>query len=118
MALLVPVVLPLPFESNPANTPIDPGFVASDSGGGDLIPLTGREIVLVNNTDVGAQTITVTSQPAASTQRLGDITAASVPAGAIRAFQLFPTNGWVNSNGQLEVQTSNNLLQIAILRLR
>ncbi len=118
MALLVPVVLPTPYEQNTANTPIDPGFVASDSAGGDLIPITGREIVIVNNTDVGAQTITVTSQPGPTTQRTGDITAAPIPIGAIRAFQLFPWPGWIDGNAQMAVQTSTNNVPIAILRLR
>ena len=118
MALLTPVVLPLPFESNILNTPVDPGFVASDNVGGDEIPSTGREIVLVNNTTGGPETITVSSTPASATQRLGDITAASVPAGAIRAFQLFPGNGWANAQGRIDVQTSAAGLEIAILRLR
>lgn len=117
MAALTPVLLPTPFEQNIANTPVDPGFVAGDLGG-DTYPLTGKEIILVRSIDAGAQTLTVTSQPAAATQRTGDITNASIPAGAIRAFQLFHTNGWIDPSGFINLTVSAVTLELAALRLR
>ncbi len=117
MAALVPVVLPTPFEQNIVDTPVDPGFVAGELAG-DTYSLTGREIILVRNPDASPHNITVTSQPSAGTSRTGDITNAVIPALAVRAFQLFPTNGWIDPTGLINLTVDNVLLELAALRLR
>lgn len=112
---LTVVELPDPYESNTANTPVNPGFVAADTTG-NFYRNTGRELVLLRNNGAVGRTITVTSQPHSRTGRLGDITAAAVAASAVLlAFQIFPPDGW--ASGGVTTLTANHLdVQIAVLR--
>lgn len=107
-------VVDLPDAYAVSGTPIDVGLVASDLAG-NTFRSTGREIVIVRNDNVAPQTITVTSQPASRTGRVGDITNASIPAGEVRLFQVFPRDGW-ESGGLITVTTSNVDMKLAVVR--
>lgn len=116
MATALTIVdLPDPYETNILNTPIDVGLEASDITAGNEFRNTGREFVLAFNNDIAPQTVTVTSQPASRTGRLGDITAASIPASGWRIFQIFPPDGW-STGGLTLLSTSDVDLQLAVLR--
>lgn len=111
---LTVVDLPDAYEQDTALTPVDPGFVAGDPTG-NTFRATGREILMVKNEGVGAATITVTSQPASRTGRTGDITNASIPAGELRIFQIFPRDGW-ESGGVISCTPSSSDLKLAVTR--
>lgn len=115
MATALTVVdLPGAYEANIVNTPVDVGLVAADLTG-NTFRSTGREIIIVRNDDVGVVTITVTSQPASRTGRVGDIAAASIAADGVRLFQIFPRDGW-ESGGLITVTASDVDLMIGVVR--
>lgn len=108
------VDLPDPYERDTANTPVDPGFVAADVAG-NTFRNSGRELVLVENPSAGALLISVSSQPASRTGRLGDITNASIPANTTMAFQVFPPDGWA-SGGLTTITAASAVLLLAVVR--
>lgn len=111
---LTVVELPGAYEANIANTPVDIGLVASDLAG-NTFRSTGREILIAVNTDIAVQTVTVTSQPASRTGRVGDIAAADIPASAVRIFQIFPRDGY-ESGGLITVTCGDVDILLAVLR--
>lgn len=60
---------------------------------------TGKELVIAQNTNVGAQTVTITSA-ADETGRVKHITTDSLAAGAIHVYGPFPLHGWVQAGTQ------------------
>ncbi|MCP4201161.1 MAG: hypothetical protein GY769_04425 [bacterium] len=114
MAELTVVDLPEGYEDDIASTPVNPGFVAGTVAG-DTFRCTGKEILLVWNQGGAPYTVTVTSQPLSVSGRTGDITAASIPAGVFRVFQIFPRDGW-ESGGLVSIAVSNALVFVAVLR--
>lgn len=90
-------------------------YTAADSSNGNTCPITGRELLLVKNTDTAAHTITISSAPDAE-GRSSDITAYSIPASEEHVFGPFDLAGWSNS-GQLNFTANSNLLSIAVLQL-
>lgn len=114
---LTVVEAPSAYERNTTNTPVDPGFVAADATSGNEFRSTGRELVLVRNTDSSTHNVTVTSQPASRTGRLGHITNAVIPISpSMEAFQIFPRDGW-ESGGLITITADNVLIEIAVVRL-
>lgn len=112
---LTVVELPRPYESDILKTPVNPGFVAADTTG-NTVRITGREFILLRNNGAIARTITVTSQPHSRSGRLGDITAATVPASAVlMGFQVFPPDGWTSA-GVLTLTANHLDVQIAVVR--
>ena len=112
---LTVVDLPDPYETDTANTPVDPGFAAADTTG-NTFRNTGRELVLARSTGGGGETVTVTSQPASRTGRLGDISAATMPASPdVVAFQIFPPDGWA-AGGLTTLTASAVTVEFAVLR--
>ncbi len=89
---------------------------AADSGNGNTVPSSGRDLLFVMNSDVGAQTVTVASSPDEK-GRLGDITAESIGAGAIHIFGPLPALGWKQTNGNLNIDSSDPTIKVATLQL-
>lgn len=79
---------------------------------------TGREIVLVNNTNVGTQTVTITAVDD-ETGRAESITTYSLAAGDFAAFGVSLTNskGWQNTSKGIRILTSHAEVKIAVLTL-
>lgn len=119
-----------------ARTPVDPGsivdlsdpqilapvaldqdvtFDPGDEVNGNDVQLTGGEFVLVDNTDAGAQTITITAAPD-SIGRAGAITAYALAAGIRALFGPFPVQQWRQSDGMLYIDVSDPAVELAILR--
>lgn len=84
-------------------------------GDGAGFVLTGREVLLIRNANVGAQTVTIQSVNDAQ-NRKGDITAFSFAAGEFGAIQL-PVAGWRQPDGQLYFAASATDVAFAVLRL-
>lgn len=109
-------VLPGAFPSLPlAANAVDVPHVAADVANKEQVALTGREIVLVRNDDVGAQTVTFTSTPDEK-GRSGDITAYSVGAGETAMFGPFGLKGWQQADGNLYFEASDAGMMIAVVR--
>lgn len=94
---------------------LDLVMTAADVANSNAVPFTGKEILLMNNTDVGAQTITITSAPDLL-GRTRDIAAYSMAAGKISAFDANTLQGWLQADGNLYFQASSALVKFAVLR--
>lgn len=90
-------------------------FVTSDNVNGTSFAHTGSEILIVNNTDAASQTVTVKSV-ADLTGRLGDTTKLMNP-GSFYVFQLFPVQGWRQTNGTILINTTSANVKLAVIRL-
>lgn len=88
------------------------GAAFADGAG---FPLTGREVLLIRNDNVGAQTVDVSSATD-ERNRKGDITGFSLAAGEIGAICL-PITGWRQPDGQLYFEASATDVAFAVLRL-
>ena len=75
---------------------------------------TGREVVLIQNTTVGAATFTVVSA-ADEKNRTGDITAYSLAAGEFAAI-IPPSSGWA-VGGKIKITMSDVGVLVAVLRM-
>lgn len=117
MALIPTITLKSPFDAITAGL-ITFAFTAGNTGG-DTITITGRELVIVQNTGVGARTFTIASA-ADEKGRTGDITAYSLAAGEFAYFTGGLTNsiGWRNvSTGLLTITPSHAEVKYAVLKL-
>lgn len=99
-----------------ATAPSTITWTAGDASNGNSFVSTGREIVLVQNSDGAAThvvTITSTSDPQG---RTGDATK-TVPISGFVAFQLLPTQGWQQGNGSVNMTVDSASLKFAVIRL-
>jgi hypothetical protein len=89
-------------------------WTAADAALKNQVTLTGREIVLVDNTNVGAQTVTFTSvaDPYGRTKDMSF----SIPAANKRIFGPFTRQGW-DSGGQLLIDCAAADVMLCVLRL-
>lgn len=95
-------------------------FTAADVPNGNQAPSTGRELLIVRNTDAAPQTVTVTSSPDLL-NRAGDITAYSIPIGSVTpqfaALGPFPVGGWKQADGNLYFSGSSANIAFAVIQL-
>lgn len=92
-------------------------FAASDPTNGDQFPLTGKEIIIVQNSDA-ANPHTVTIHSVADPyRRTGDITNYSIGAGEFAVFPAFPKEGWAQADGMLYLDSDDAQIKYAVLRL-
>ena len=79
---------------------------------------TGREVVLVNNTNVGTQTVTITAVDD-ETNRAESITAYSLAAADFAVFGVSLTNskGWQSASKTITIEVSSADVKIAVLTL-
>lgn len=94
----------------------DVPFADSDSALGNSVPCTGREYLLAHNNDVAGQTVTV---DAASDKagRDGTLTAYSLAADAVAIFGPFPTAYYRQTDGTLHIDTSDDNVRLAVVRV-
>lgn len=111
MAALTKVTGPGPY----ATSPVEFTFAASTPAG-DTIALTGREVLLVQNSGAGARTFTVTSQ-VDPFGRTGHITAYSLGAGEFAIVGPIPTLGWADSAGLLNLASEHAEIKYAVITL-
>jgi len=111
MAALTPQTLPTAYDMTlDALT-----FAALSAGEDDTFTATGKEILVFRNDGAGAITVTVTSV-ADPQGRTGDTTL-ELAASTYAISQLFPTVGWKNSSGNIEIVCSDADMKVAVLRL-
>ena len=89
---------------------------AADISAYNSAPSSGNDLIIADNTDVGAQTVTITSY-ADREKRTGDIATYSIDAGKIAVFGPFPKQGWMQADGNLYFQASSVNVKFAVLTL-
>jgi hypothetical protein len=114
---LTPVSVVGPY---PSGGTVSPGalaftFAASDLANGNQYPCTGQEVIVFQNTDAGSQTFTITSAPD-SQGRKSDITTYSMATGTFAVF-LPGVLGWIQTDGNVYINTSNANVKIAVFKL-
>lgn len=78
--------------------------------------LTGRELLIIHNTDAGAQTWTATSVDDRY-GRVEHITTESIAAGAIRVFGPIPLEGWKQTDGYFYLNASHINVKFGVIVL-
>jgi hypothetical protein len=89
-------------------------FTAGDATNKERVKSTGREIIVFRNTGAGARTVTVDSV-ADVRGRTGSLTAVSIPAGAFRISQMFPQEGWCQTDGYINFEVEHAEVTIAVI---
>ena len=92
--------------------------VAMDATNGNSFYATGREILIVQNTDASAHTFTITSVADQPQGRLDtSLTGYSVAANGFSVIQFKSLNGWIQPGGQTVYMTTRSaLLKIAVIQ--
>lgn len=90
--------------------------VTMDSSNGNAIPMSGRDLVVIDNPDSASHTVTFHSV-ADSNGRLGDITTEAIAAGASKCYGPFGKQGWAQSGGILNVDCSSALLTVRVIQI-
>jgi hypothetical protein len=113
---LTPIVPKGPYGTISAGQ-LDLVWTAADVSNGNSFPLTGREILLVQNSGASAYTFTITSAPDAE-GRSGDVTTYSVAAGVVScySFRGAQSGGWQQSDGTVHLAASNAAIKFAVLQ--
>lgn len=113
---LTPKSLPSIKSTISANS-LDFTFVGGNSADGYQFDATGREIILAWNTDDDtAYTFTVVST-VDENGRTGDITSYSLGFGEVSGVGPFPLKGWAQTNGKININSNNDAVKFAVLRL-
>jgi len=99
----------------PAANSLDVVFTAPTDTNGVKFLAQGNEIVFAQNTDVGAQTLTVVSV-ADELNRTGDITAYSLGAGEFAQIPIYPQKGFRDSSGYITITVSNIAIKFLVFR--
>lgn len=113
---LTPVTVPARQSVVVSADAADLAFVAGDVSNGNSVVCTGKELLVVWNTDVGAQTITIDAPPD-EFDRDGAITTYSIGADEIAIFGLFHADGWKQTDGTAHIDVSDVAVEIAVLRV-
>lgn len=89
-------------------------MAASDTANGNSFVPTGREILIVSNTDASAHTFTITSVPDAHGRVDTSLVAYSVAAGAVVAINMSLLSGWVSGN-LITMTSTSALLKFGVI---
>lgn len=90
-------------------------MAAMDATNGNSFAITGREVLLFQNTDTVAHTITITSIADGFGRVDTSLTNYSLAASAIVAIQMKELKGWSNG-GTVTMTTTSALVKIAVLQ--
>lgn len=106
-----------PFETAGAGD-LDYTYAASDVTGNTIAASGGNIVILLSNTQAGAQTFTLTSV-ADEDNRTGDITNYSMAAAdfVVLTQGLTTTSGWLSAAGLITITTSHADILIAALQI-
>lgn len=91
-------------------------MTAADVANKNQFVAGGNDLVIAQNTDVAAQTVTITSAPDPY-GRIKDIASYSIPAGGIAIFGPFPVLGWQQPDGRIYLEASSANVQFGVVEL-
>lgn len=103
-------------KGQPAANSLDLTFAASDNVNGNSFPASGKDLLLVQNTDAAQQTFTVVSAPD-ERGRSQDITTYAMQTGEFASFKLDQQVGWVQPDGNIYINSSAATVKFAALSL-
>ena len=103
-----------PITANSADLAFTPA--GADFADGAGVVMTGNDLLLVHNGNVGVQTVTISST-VDDFNRKGDITAYSLAAGEYAVFGPFERKGWVQADGMLYFAASATDVGLAVIHL-
>jgi hypothetical protein len=112
---LTPITPKGPYPGTVSAGDLAIAFTASDVANGNKWAFSGRDILLVQNSNAGAQTFTISST-ADERGRKADIATYSVPAGGFAAFFISSATGWTQADGTILLATSHANIQFAVVR--
>lgn len=101
----------------PAADVLDVALIAGTGSDQTLGPLNPGDILVAYNKNVGAQTLTITSQTDRH-QRSGNITTYSIGIDEMIALKFDQTEGWVDSSRELHVTAEGADVLMGIIRPR
>jgi hypothetical protein len=113
----LPIITPKgPYPTLPvAALSLDFAFTTADSVNFDQFPLTGRELIIIQNSTGGSLTVTLTSAPDPQ-GRTSDIATYAVGIGLFSCFWVGKIDGW-NQAGLFYLQSSASTMKYAIIRI-
>jgi hypothetical protein len=89
---------------------------AMDASNGNSYVATGQEILLFENSDTAAHTITITSVADALGRSDTSLTTYSIAASGFAAIQMKYLAGWLETGALIYLTTSSALVKVAVLR--
>ena len=95
---------------------LDLVWTAADVANKHSLVASGRDVLLVWNTDVSSHNFTLTSI-ADKQNRTGDITNYALAAGKIAAYKFDDLTGWAQADGTILFEADNALVKFAVLTL-
>lgn len=108
---LTPITAPGPFAALASVL----ALTTCDAANGNQFKATGREMLLAYN-PAGSPSAVVTVTSRALSGRTGNAVA-TIAAGAYALFQMFPTDGWMQSDGYIYVDSSDAAVKLAVVKL-
>lgn len=78
---------------------------------------SGKDLVIVHNTDVGAQTFTITSVADPKNNRTGDITTYSLGAGEYAVVGPLYREGWMQTDGYIYLEAAHVGIKFGVVAL-
>jgi hypothetical protein len=111
---IIPSYPVTPLTANAADFVFTPAGASFADGAG--FTMTGREILLIQNLNVGAQTVTINSVMG-EMNRTGNITAYSIGIAEFAVIPCLALAGWRQTDGQLYFSASAADVGFAVLRL-
>lgn len=95
--------------------------VATDAVNGNSFPATGKEVVLLLNTDTATHTVTITSTADPYGRLDTSLTTYTVPIAVgglsgVSIIEMSTLNGWVQSGQTVNMTSSSALVKIVVLR--
>lgn len=109
-------ITPITAAGSYATAPVQITFTAADIANFNQAVMSGKDLLLINNTDVGAQTVTVNSV-SDPYSRTGDITAFSMATGTFYMVGPLFKLGWAQSGGVLFFQGSTATVKFALIQI-
>jgi hypothetical protein len=94
---------------------------AMDAANGNSFAATGREVLVFENTDTSAHTVTISSVPDSLGRSDTSLTTYSIPAAVggasgVAAIQMKFLTGWLQTNGLIYLATSSALVKVSVLQ--
>lgn len=90
-------------------------FTAMDATNGNSYPATGTEILVFNNTDSSAHTVTINSVGDAIGRSDTSLTTYSIAANSFAMIEMKQLQGWI-SGGVISMTTTSALVKVAVIR--
>jgi hypothetical protein len=104
-----------PFPASVGALALDLVWSAADTTNGNKFTLTGREVLLIQNSGGSSYTVTLTSAPDAD-NRTNDVSAYALAAGDVAAFSFRGgVQGWKQSDGTVHFIANNAAVKFAVL---